>query len=145
MIDNTYIKIPFKDIVRSSTVVGNTIYNMACSNVSRILSNYTTETTYDFTKIPIRFNKSITNIEVYYFGIPSDTNCCNIVGGGGKNDNFSTIKSFTYNNNSIFKLHTTNYSAGCDINCNLILPVSRAYYQFYADTILCFYNNLLSN
>lgn len=148
MIDNTYVKIPFNYIVHRT----NATYQNAANNIAKILSKYITATTnnlelytYELNSIPIRFNKSITNIEVYYFGIPSDTNCCNIVGGGGKTDNFSTIKSFTYSSNDIFKLHTKSFSGTCNINCTLMLPMSKAYYQFYADTILCFYNNLLSN
>jgi hypothetical protein len=47
---------------------------------------------FELSSVPIKFNKSITNIEFYYYGIPLNTNCEKIIGAGGKSDEISTIK-----------------------------------------------------
>jgi hypothetical protein len=100
--------------------------------------------------IPIQFKRSITNITIYYFGIPADANCSDIVGGGDGSNGFYTIKKFQWSN-TINKRHInkTNKQISLtiigDLTVTVILPETPAYYQFYSDTILCFYNNKLDN
>jgi hypothetical protein len=130
-IDNVEYTIKFKDL---SNIDGITtiLKNVLQPNV-RITS---------LKNVPIQFKQSITDIKIYYFGIPADINCSDIVGSDSL-----TIKQFKWNNTKTINkryIQRGTYTLG-NLSLTLTLPYTPAYYQFYADTILCFYINTLDN
>ena len=156
-IDNNRYDIPFKYINRLGNDDNNKtiakIFNKKLNANGIIIQPSNGFNNLDLSAVPIRFQRSITNIKVYYFGVPLDRNCSQIIGMGQDNTATQTIKQFNWinkNNENIIitqKFIPTNneiLQLG-NLKAKIKLPKCPAYYQFYADTILCFYINKLDN
>lgn len=106
---------------------------------------------YDISRIPIKFFKNFTNIQIYYFGIPTYTGTNVILGAGSNSDKNSIIKKFILTDDLNEQKSYTDLNEDGEksidgiLNIEMSMPFTKQYYQFYSDTILCFYVNNLSN
>lgn len=140
-IDGYKFKFSFEDILAENDIIKNWFNN---NGLLVPTSKFQKD------KIKIKFIKNISNIQLYYFGIPSNKNLDKIVGAGSNSDDNTIIQQFILNEDllsgiTLNALQNKTFKVNGTLDIHLKMPYSKEQYQFYGDSILCFYINSLSN